>query len=156
MLGIMLPNLCLRRESPPKWAFLLRIAMTTWLALDWTKCQGDTLSVLLCSDTEHNPDFWFCQGGTGGKRRISLAMFQIFYNVLCNVPRKSLIIMLLKKFSWTKAAPYKEERYFRGVSDSIGNNYSPNAMNLSLKTFNSAKRSFSHGILYLKNMKWIG
>lgn len=94
MLGIMLPNLCLRRESPLRWAFLLRIAMTTWLALDWTKCQGDTLSVLLCSDTEHNPDFWFCQGGTGGKRRISLAMFQIFYNVLCNVPRKSLIIKI--------------------------------------------------------------
>ena len=58
---------------------------------------------------------------------------------------------LLKKFSWTRAAPYKEERYFRGVSDSIGNNYSPHAMDLNLKSF-TTKRSFSHGIYMLRNM----
>ncbi len=42
---------------------------------------------------------------------------------------------LLKPFSWTKAAPYKEEKHFRGVSDSIGNNFSPFAKDLTLKSF---------------------
>ncbi|KAJ3194173.1 Dynein heavy chain 3, axonemal [Irineochytrium annulatum] len=40
---------------------------------------------------------------------------------------------LLKKFSWTRAAPFKEERYHRNVSDSIGNNYSPLASDLNVK-----------------------
>ncbi|TPX59932.1 hypothetical protein PhCBS80983_g02164 [Powellomyces hirtus] len=40
---------------------------------------------------------------------------------------------LLKYFSWTRAAPFKEERYARCVSDSIGNNYSPRAADLSIK-----------------------
>ncbi len=40
---------------------------------------------------------------------------------------------LLKKFSWTKAAPYKEEQYHRNLSDSIGNNYSPRAVDLKIK-----------------------
>ncbi|KAJ3276290.1 Dynein heavy chain 3, axonemal [Terramyces sp. JEL0728] len=41
--------------------------------------------------------------------------------------------ILLKKFSWTKAAPYKEEKHHRMISDSIGNNFSPAAANLSMK-----------------------
>jgi dynein heavy chain len=40
---------------------------------------------------------------------------------------------LLKKFSWTKAAPFKEEQYYRNVSDSIGNNYSPAAADLKMR-----------------------
>ncbi|KAI8825240.1 dynein heavy chain and region D6 of dynein motor-domain-containing protein [Fimicolochytrium jonesii] len=40
---------------------------------------------------------------------------------------------LLKYYSWTRAAPFKEEKFARCVSDSIGNNYSPGAMNLSIK-----------------------
>jgi dynein heavy chain len=40
---------------------------------------------------------------------------------------------LLKKFSWTLTAPFKEEKYQRLVSDSIANNYSPSASHLSLK-----------------------
>jgi dynein heavy chain len=47
---------------------------------------------------------------------------------------------ILKKFSWTRAAPYKEEKYFRGVSDSIGNNFSPSAMDLNIKEV--SKRAF--------------
>ena len=39
---------------------------------------------------------------------------------------------LLKRFSWTMAAPFKEERYHRAVSDSIANNYSPRASQLNL------------------------
>jgi dynein heavy chain len=38
---------------------------------------------------------------------------------------------LLKRFSWTQAAPFKEERFHRAVSDTIGNNYSPKAMALN-------------------------
>ncbi|KAJ3238670.1 Dynein heavy chain 3, axonemal [Chytriomyces hyalinus] len=40
---------------------------------------------------------------------------------------------LLKTFSWTRAAPFKEERFNRQVSDSIGNNYSPRACDLTAK-----------------------
>ncbi len=40
---------------------------------------------------------------------------------------------VLKKFSWTLAAPYKEEVHHRGISDTIGNNYSPAARALSAK-----------------------
>ncbi|KAJ3188443.1 Dynein heavy chain 3, axonemal [Gaertneriomyces sp. JEL0708] len=47
---------------------------------------------------------------------------------------------LLKHFSWTRAAPFKEERFARSVSDSIGNNYSPKAADLSIKNI-SPKRS---------------
>ncbi|KAJ3098250.1 Dynein heavy chain 3, axonemal [Phlyctochytrium planicorne] len=48
---------------------------------------------------------------------------------------------LLKKFSWTKAAPFKEERHYRAISDSIGNNYSPAACDLNVKHL--YKRSIS-------------
>ncbi|KAL7754340.1 hypothetical protein RI367_000321 [Sorochytrium milnesiophthora] len=41
---------------------------------------------------------------------------------------------ILKRFSWTKAAPIKEERYSRAASDSIGNNYSPLAQDLSIRS----------------------
>jgi dynein heavy chain, axonemal len=39
---------------------------------------------------------------------------------------------LLKKFSWTQAAPYKEEKHHRLISDSIGNNFTPKAVDLNL------------------------
>ncbi|XP_064633532.1 dynein axonemal heavy chain 3-like isoform X2 [Lineus longissimus] len=38
---------------------------------------------------------------------------------------------ILHRGSWTQAAPIKEQKYFRHVSDSIGNNYSPNARDLT-------------------------
>ncbi|KAI9206289.1 dynein heavy chain and region D6 of dynein motor-domain-containing protein [Polychytrium aggregatum] len=51
---------------------------------------------------------------------------------------------LLKTFSWTRAAPFKEERHHRAISDSIGNNYSPYATNLSVRHISvSQKRSIS-------------
>jgi dynein heavy chain len=40
---------------------------------------------------------------------------------------------LLKNFSWTLTAPFKEEKFQRLVSDSIGNNYSPSASNVNMK-----------------------
>ncbi|ORZ39485.1 dynein heavy chain and region D6 of dynein motor-domain-containing protein [Catenaria anguillulae PL171] len=40
---------------------------------------------------------------------------------------------ILKRFSWTMAAPLKEERYTRMISDSIANNYSPLASGLSVR-----------------------
>ncbi|OAJ37962.1 hypothetical protein BDEG_21931 [Batrachochytrium dendrobatidis JEL423] len=40
---------------------------------------------------------------------------------------------LLKKFSWTLASPFKEEKYHRSVSNSIGNNYSPSATDINMK-----------------------
>lgn len=38
---------------------------------------------------------------------------------------------ILQQGSFTKAAPSKEHKHFRLVSDSIGNNYSPQARNLT-------------------------
>ncbi|KAL4226014.1 hypothetical protein ACF0H5_014001 [Mactra antiquata] len=38
---------------------------------------------------------------------------------------------ILERGSWTKAAPIKEKKHHCHVSDSIGNNYSPNARNLT-------------------------
>jgi hypothetical protein len=42
---------------------------------------------------------------------------------------------LLKQFSWTLAAPFKEERHHRLISDSIGNNFTPSAADLCMKQF---------------------
>ncbi|XP_032809855.2 dynein axonemal heavy chain 3-like isoform X2 [Petromyzon marinus] len=47
---------------------------------------------------------------------------------------------ILQRGSWTLAVPSKEEQFFRSVSDSIGNNYSPTARDLS-----------THGIYKLLN-----
>ncbi|KNE55583.1 hypothetical protein AMAG_01474 [Allomyces macrogynus ATCC 38327] len=47
--------------------------------------------------------------------------------------RNHLFPQILKRFSWTVAAPYKEERYSRMTSDSIANNYSPAARDLCIK-----------------------
>ena len=41
---------------------------------------------------------------------------------------------LLKEVSWTKAAPFKESKYYRSTADSIGNNYSPSAAFLNVKS----------------------
>ncbi|KAH6601980.1 hypothetical protein BASA61_001578 [Batrachochytrium salamandrivorans] len=47
---------------------------------------------------------------------------------------------LLKKFSWTLASPFKEEKFHRSVSDSIGNNYSPAASDINIKQIQTQKR----------------
>ena len=38
---------------------------------------------------------------------------------------------VLEHASYTKAAPFKEKKHFRHVSDSIANNYSPTASHLN-------------------------
>jgi dynein heavy chain len=50
----------------------------------------------------------------------------------------------LKKISWTIASPFKEDRHHRLISDSIGNNYSPTANDLSMKQLG---KRLSQGIL---------
>lgn len=45
----------------------------------------------------------------------------------------------MKKFSWTLNAPYKEEKYQRLISDSIGNNYTPLASNINMKQIQKRK-----------------
>ncbi|KAL5473898.1 hypothetical protein EMCRGX_G028462 [Ephydatia muelleri] len=40
---------------------------------------------------------------------------------------------ILKPTSWTRAAPYKEERFHRTPSESIGNNYTPSASDLKIR-----------------------
>ena len=39
----------------------------------------------------------------------------------------------MQRTSWTLAAPFKEQHYHRGTSDSIANNYSLTAQDLKLK-----------------------
>jgi dynein heavy chain len=56
---------------------------------------------------------------------------------------KAQLPLLLKEFSWTRAAPYKEERFHRLVSDSIGNNFTPTAANLNMSLL--SKRTSASG-----------
>lgn len=46
---------------------------------------------------------------------------------------ETILPPLLKKFSWTKAAPYKEEKHQRSTAESIGNNFTPTAASVSIK-----------------------
>ncbi|XP_051776026.1 dynein axonemal heavy chain 3-like isoform X1 [Erpetoichthys calabaricus] len=46
-------------------------------------------------------------------------------------PESSERLKVLQRGAWTQAAPCKEEKYYRKVSDSIGNSYSPSAKELS-------------------------
>ena len=52
---------------------------------------------------------------------------------------------LMKAVSWTRAAPYKEERHHRSPSESIANNFTPSASNLKLRHLH--RRTRSHCIL---------
>ncbi|KAJ8327802.1 hypothetical protein O5D80_004135 [Batrachochytrium dendrobatidis] len=52
---------------------------------------------------------------------------------------------LLKKFSWTLASPFKEEKYHRSVSNSIGNNYSPSATDINMKQMGKRGRPGAAG-----------
>ncbi|XP_067935065.1 uncharacterized protein [Watersipora subatra] len=47
---------------------------------------------------------------------------------------------LLDRGAWTQAAPLKEQRHFRHVSDSIANNYSPSARHLTSATIYETTR----------------
>ena len=51
---------------------------------------------------------------------------------------------LLKRFSWTKAAPYKEERFSGTVSDAIGHHFSPLTRNLKQDLINLHSYHESH------------
>ena len=55
----------------------------------------------------------------------------------------------MKPHSWTRAAPFKEERYYRTPSESIANNYTPTANNLKLKSLKK-KRSLCKSLLSYK------
>jgi dynein heavy chain len=54
---------------------------------------------------------------------------------------------ILKGASWTKAAPFKEEKYARTPSESIANNYTPSASNIKLRALRRRTRS-SPGTAY--------
>ncbi|NXN55853.1 DYH3 protein, partial [Rynchops niger] len=48
---------------------------------------------------------------------------------------------LMQQASWTLAAPFKEQSYYRSPSDSIANNYTPTARDLNLKNVHKLKLS---------------
>eukprot|EP00105_Crassostrea_gigas_P038441 XP_019922589.1 PREDICTED: uncharacterized protein LOC109618701 [Crassostrea gigas] len=51
---------------------------------------------------------------------------------------------ILERGSWTQAAPIKEKKHFRHVSDSIGNNYSPKARHLTASfIYETTKQNFT-------------
>jgi CRISPR/Cas system-associated exonuclease Cas4 (RecB family) len=58
--------------------------------------------------------------------------------------RRATFPPILKRFSWTLAAPIKEEKYSRMTSDSIANNYSPSARDISIKELKIASCSYFH------------
>ncbi|XP_070559259.1 dynein axonemal heavy chain 3-like isoform X5 [Ptychodera flava] len=51
---------------------------------------------------------------------------------------------ILQRGSWTQAAPFKEQKFCRHVSDSIGNNYSPTARNLTTSYIYEITRKLEH------------
>lgn len=53
-------------------------------------------------------------------------LYQLVLDNLENPP-------ILKRASWTRAAPFKEERHARSPSESIANNFTPTAANLKLR-----------------------
>ncbi|XP_071616680.1 dynein axonemal heavy chain 3 [Heliangelus exortis] len=52
---------------------------------------------------------------------------------------------LMQQMSWTLAAPFKEQRFCRGPSDSIANNYSLTARDLTMKNVRKIKSSSVRG-----------
>ncbi|XP_078413797.1 dynein axonemal heavy chain 3 [Cetorhinus maximus] len=48
---------------------------------------------------------------------------------------------IMQDISWPLAIPFKEQRYYRSPSESIGNNYTPTASNLKIKNLKNAFRA---------------
>jgi dynein heavy chain len=91
-------------------------------------------------------------------------MYNIFNKFIPRVIdlEKAELPVLLKQFSWTQAAPFKEEKHHRMISDSIGNNFTPSAVDLSMRQFQK-RLSIPLGIfviyidqLYAKKLKVLG
>lgn len=49
----------------------------------------------------------------------------------------------IMRASWTQAAPFKEQKYYRTPSQSIGNNYTPTASDLTMNDMPRIKREMS-------------
>ena len=58
---------------------------------------------------------------------------------------------IMKSVSRTKAAPYKETAFHRTPSESIANNYSPQASKLNIKQLNRRRSGSSEKKLPLRN-----
>ncbi|XP_038676444.1 dynein heavy chain 3, axonemal isoform X3 [Scyliorhinus canicula] len=48
---------------------------------------------------------------------------------------------IMQDISWPLAIPFKEQRYYRSPSESIGNNYTPTASNLKIKNLKNVSRA---------------
>ncbi|KAL0984291.1 hypothetical protein UPYG_G00139540 [Umbra pygmaea] len=55
--------------------------------------------------------------------------------------RDSLHPPILQNSSWTLAVPYKEQRHYRTPSESIGNNYSPQACDLKIRNLQKRRKT---------------
>ncbi|XP_065540385.1 dynein axonemal heavy chain 3 [Lathamus discolor] len=65
-------------------------------------------------------------------------LYQLVLNSSCYPP-------LMQQASWTLAAPFKEQNYYRSLSDSIANNYTLSAQDLNMKNVNKLKLSSMTG-----------
>ncbi|NXK27218.1 DYH3 protein, partial [Arenaria interpres] len=65
-------------------------------------------------------------------------LYQVFLKKNCYPP-------LMQQASWTLAAPFKEQRYYRSPSDSIANNYTLTARDLKLKNVHTLTSSSMPG-----------
>ena len=62
------------------------------------------------------------------------SLINLFYHYLKQIVLKnSAHPPIMKGTSWTQAAPFKEEKFCRTPSESIGNNYTPEARDLKIK-----------------------
>ena len=92
--------------------------------------------IKLGANTDVNPS-----GGPGSvftkpkpvSNTFGLAQLQNFVPFLLDLEKANLP-PLLKSFSWTLTSPFKEEKFQRLVSDSIGNNFTPLANDINMKT----------------------
>lgn len=53
---------------------------------------------------------------------------------------------IMKPSSWTRAAPFKEERHHRTPSESIANNFTPTASNLKIRNLKKRIPQCTYGI----------
>lgn len=77
-----------------------------------------------------------------------MAVLHLMFNAQSHIPFQPAFAdkpKLLDRGAWTQAAPIKEQKHFRRVSDSIGNNYSPSARHLTTAAIYDATR-FSKGL----------
>lgn len=90
-----------------------------------------------------------------------MVMFNLYFIVVISFlkyilqPAFSEKPKILERGSYTQAAPIKEKKHFRKVSDSIGNNYSPGARHLTTSYIYETTKFGKSYLCHLQMSKFI-